>query len=108
LSYDSFQKNKDRMFRITNTAYRNGEYRGKDILTGYALGPLMKDQIPEVKTSVRTHPMYGGCILSYHPKSGDAVSFFEEKLQFVDSTFLNVFTYKAIQGDLKTEIFWRR
>ena len=104
LNYDSFQENRDRLFRITSTAYRNGELRGKDMLTGYALGPLMKDQIPEVKTSIRTHPMYGGCILSYQPKSGDPVALFEENLQFVDSTFLHAFTYNAIQGDLKTAL----
>src|SRR6478609_4136604 len=65
LSYDSFHKNATNIYRTTSTYYRGGELRGTSPLSGYAQGPALLADVPEVKTYVRTHPMYGGSVVSY-------------------------------------------
>ncbi|WP_317987643.1 ABC transporter permease [Parachryseolinea silvisoli] len=104
LSYDSFHKNATQIYRTTTSSYQNGEFRGTRPLSGYAQGPALLGDIPEVKAYVRTHPMYGGAVLSYMRDAGDPSTFHEDNIQFVDSTFLDVFTYRALQGDLRTAL----
>ena len=99
LSYDRFHKNAEHIYRATKSYYQNGEYRGTGIISGYAEGPLLQADLPEVKAYVRTHPMYGGAVVTYQG-DGEPVVFFEENLQFADSTFFDVFTYPVEAGDL--------
>src|SRR5688500_8451630 len=73
LSYDTFHKNAENIYRTTTAYYQNGEYRGTGVISGYAQGPSLLADIPGVKTYVRTHPMYGGAVISYTPASGDPV-----------------------------------
>ena len=106
LSYDRFHKNAANIYRTTTTYYQNGELRGSGVISSFAQGPSLMADIPEVKRYIRTHPMYGGAVLSYTPPSGDPVTFYEDQsnIQWVDSTFLDVFTYPAIHGDLNTAL----
>lgn len=104
LSYDSFHTNADRIYRTTTSHYRAGEFRGRGMLSGYAQGPALLADVPEIKSYVRTHPMYGGSVISYKRENGEPSTFFEESIQFVDSTFLDIFSYKALQGDLNTAL----
>jgi putative ABC transport system permease protein len=105
LSYDSFHEKGAHIFRTITTNYRNGELRGMGVLSGYAQGPALLADMPEVKTFIRTHPMYGGAVFTYNRDSGDPSSFREDdNTLWVDSTFFNVFTFKVVQGDLKSAL----
>ena len=104
LSYDRFHANAKTIYRMTTTSYQQGESRGTGIISGYALGPAMQSDLPEVKTFIRTHPMYGGAVANYKNKSGDAMIFREESMQFADSTFFDAFTYQAINGKLSAAL----
>jgi putative ABC transport system permease protein len=104
LSYDSFHKNAAQLYRTNTTYIQNGEVKGTSMISGYAQGPSLLADIPEVKRYIRTHPMYGGAVLSYKRDSGDPSTFFEENIQMVDSSFFDAFTYTAIKGDLKTAL----
>ena len=52
LSYDSFHKNAGQLYRTKTTTYRNGELRGSGILSGYAQGPSLLADVPEIKSYV--------------------------------------------------------
>lgn len=104
LSYDNFNRNASQIYRTISSSYRNGEFRGTQVISTYAQGPSLLLDEPEVKSYVRTHPMYGGAVVSYKRENGDPSIFHEDKMQFVDSTFLDVFTYSAMQGDLNTAL----
>jgi putative ABC transport system permease protein len=104
LSYDRFHENAAHVYRITNSYFQNGEARGTNIMTGYAFGPAIQSEMPEVKAFIRTHPMYGDAVISYDKESGDPLTFLEEGMQWVDSTFFDAFTYKAIRGNLNTAL----
>jgi len=104
LSYDSFHRNAGQLFRTNTSNYRNGEFRGAGILSGYAQGPSLLADVPEIKSYVRTHPMYGGAVVTFKRESGDPTTFHEEHIQWVDSTYLDMFTHVSIQGDLNTAL----
>ena len=104
LSYDQYHKNTANIYRTITTYKVNGEERGAIPLSGFAQGPSMLADIPEVKTYVRTHPMYGGAVLSYKRDGVDPSTFRESNIQFVDSTFFDVFTYTALKGSLSTAL----
>ena len=104
LSYDTYHHNAANVYRTTTTQYRQGESRGTSVLSGYAQGPALLADIPEVKRYTRTHPMYGGAVMSFARTGGEPSTFYEEGIQIVDSTFLDIFTYRAIQGDLSTAL----
>lgn len=104
LSFDKFNKDAAHIYRVTTSHYQNDELRGNYVVSGYALGPTLLSDIPEVKSYVRTHPMYGGAVATYKPDAGDPIIFQEETMQFADSTFFDVFTYEAKQGNLSTAL----
>jgi putative ABC transport system permease protein len=104
LSYDSFNKDASQIYRTVTSSYRNGEFRGSGVISGYAQGPSLLADEPEVEAYVRTHPMYGGAVVTYKRDAGDPSTFHEESMQFVDSTFLDVFTYSALEGNLNTAL----
>jgi len=102
LSYDNFHKNAANIYRVTTITYQNGELRGTNAVSGYALGPSLLSDIPEVKNYVRTHPMYGGAVISNNHTTGEPLRFTEENIQYADSTFFDVFSYEFIEGDNAT------
>ena len=48
LSYDSFHKDADNIYRTLSTDYRNGEIRGTSPISGFKQGPSLLADIPEV------------------------------------------------------------
>lgn len=104
LSYDAFNEKGDRIHRVITTTFQNGEKRGTNVISGYALGPSLLADIPEVKSYVRTHPMYGGAVATYNRPAGDPSVFHEDNMYFADSTFMNVFSYTSLQGNLSTAL----
>lgn len=98
LSYDRYNVNADRIYRIT-AFIKEPE---KDVMrwanTQYPLGPALKKDYPEVEESVR----FVGAGKSMY-KKGD-LHFYEDKVFFSDSTLFRVFTYSFIEGNPKTAL----
>ena len=100
LSYDNFHKNEDQIFRTLFTDYKNGEKISSSPKFGYNLGPALLQDLPEIKTYVRTHGIGGDkAVMSYTRGDGTSNQFQEENILFVDSTFLDVFTCEVMRGN---------
>ena len=100
LSYDDFNTDSANIYRTIESYYSGGELRGTSPNSGYAEGPALLADVPEVKAYVRTHPMYGGAVISNETAANGPLRFREEKtIQFVDSTFLRVFNHTVLLGD---------
>ncbi|HET6567261.1 MAG TPA: ABC transporter permease, partial [Rhodothermales bacterium] len=97
-SFDQFNANKDRIYRVVFQSTQNGEDRGYGASVGYILGPTMMQEVPGIVQYARVHPNYGDAVISYKGPAGDR-TFKEEKVFFVDSTFLSMFTYPLVKGD---------
>ena len=94
LSYDNFHQYKDRVYRTITSSYTNGEHRGDFPLSGYAQGPSMMQDYPEVEAYCRIHPQYGGAVVA-SGKNSQEVLLHEESMYYADSTFFDFFTYTA-------------
>lgn len=104
LSYDHQHTQASQIYRTVTIHYQGNELRSQSVVSSYAQGPALQTDMPEVKTYVRTHPMYGGAVVSYTRPSGDPSTFREDDLMFADSTFFDVFTHQVQQGDLRTAL----
>ncbi|HMG89848.1 MAG TPA: FtsX-like permease family protein, partial [Chryseolinea sp.] len=81
----------------TSSIYSSGEQWD---VAGHDFGPSLQSEIPEIKSFIRVHPMYGGGLVSYTNKSGKVVLFRETEIHYFDSTILTAFTFRPIYGQL--------
>jgi putative ABC transport system permease protein len=97
LSYDKYNKNADRIYRI------NSYIQEKDKNTDWALsqlpvGPTAKKDYPEVEEQVRFVNRERTLF-----KNGEN-SFYETKIYYVDSTVFKIFTYHFLEGNPATAL----
>ena len=98
LGYDRFYKNADRIFRI-NTDVRMGGANVHMAQTSDMMGQLLKKDYPQVEEYTRLYSNEGNKFI----KKGN--EFIDEKnVANADSTFFNVFTLPALEGDTKTAL----
>lgn len=100
LKYDRFFKQADRIYQVNLANTDNGI----EVLTGNtapAVGPAMVNEFPEIETCVRIHRP-GDKMVRYEQGSQEENYFTEKRILAVDSNFLQVFTYKTMEGDPAT------
>lgn len=89
LSFDRFNLNKDRIYRIVNHI-QDGSY----ITTPtYALAPVLKDTYPEVEDYARVWPWAASLI-----KYGD-IGFDNDRILLTDPGFFRMFTFPFLLGN---------
>jgi putative ABC transport system permease protein len=91
LSYDSFHKNADRVYRV-NSYIQERDKNTNWTLSQIPLGPTMKREYPEVEEMVRFVSRERTLF-----KAGEN-SFYETKAYYADSTVFNVFSHKFLEG----------
>lgn len=94
LSYDTFHPNADRIARVTMEFERgNSSSAQTAVTTGTKVGPQFKRTFPAVEEFVRT--WISSAII------GDGNNHFrEKKYLYADSSFLSVFNFPVLKGDL--------
>lgn len=90
-SFDRFHRHADEIVRL-NTVIDLTDQQNKYAATAFDVGPEIAERYPEVKHMVRMRYMSGAV------EYGDQ-RFDEGMLLFVDSTFLDVFTFEVLDGD---------
>jgi len=97
LSYDRFHANAGTLYRLEQE-----QDTGQDIMRHYsmpyALGPILKAEIPEILDAVRLASP--GSLLA---RSGEK-AFFENRIYAVDPQILHMFTFPLIKGDPATAL----
>ncbi|MBN1274620.1 MAG: ABC transporter permease [Candidatus Aminicenantes bacterium] len=100
LSFDRFQKNGDRIFRVVCEELQRGAWE-TGAGTPEPLGAALVEEFPEVVRAVRIyHPSW----VTKWAVSHEGRSFYEEDVYFTDSSFLEVFTFPLIKGDPETAL----
>src|SRR6266487_146144 len=98
LSYDQFNKNAADIYRVYNDRYQHGKLIQHGTITYSAIGKAMQDDFPEVVNHARVEP-YGKSIISNNNKKiGD------QNVIAVDNSFLTMFSYPLIVGDVLTAL----
>ncbi len=96
MSFDSFHPEKENTFRVVQTYYRNGEHLSSGVYTGYALGVLAKERIPEIEKMVRVHPQQEGLVVVN--EENDKI-FQEDNIWYVDEGFSELFEFPLKYGN---------
>jgi putative ABC transport system permease protein len=97
LSFDRYQANADRIFRIAQHAqWDGGEFHGAITPAPYAAA--MKNDFPEVEQTVRIDGEGGGTF-----KSGGK-EFRVGDMIFADQSFFKIFSYNFLYGDVNTAL----
>jgi putative ABC transport system permease protein len=98
LTYDRYNVNHDRIYRIVNEFDVRGS-NDRFAATSRALGPMLADDNPQIKAVVRfqSNANQGG-VAVHHGKD----TYLWKDSYFVDENVFDVFTHKIIYGDPKT------
>jgi putative ABC transport system permease protein len=91
LSFDQYHKNGDRIYRVqSHITEPDDEFTW--IVAQIPFGPQVKEDYPEVESVTRLFNFQRALFIN-----GDN-EFTEEDVYYADSTFFDIFTYKALEG----------
>ena len=98
LSYDRYNINADRIYRINGYIKEHDKDEMKWANTQFPLAPALKKDYPEVEEGIR---FVGADKRMY--KNGDR-RFYEEKIYYTDSNVFKIFTYPFLEGNPNTAL----
>ena len=93
LSYEDFQVNKDRIYRVQQDRYDNGKLSTQWAAGAYAAGNSFKDAIPEIEDYVKV--VGTGRVTTEIANQPIKI----EKVFFATNSFFSVFTYPLVGGN---------
>src|ERR1044072_2742302 len=96
LSYENFQVNKDRIYRVRQDRFDKGKISTQWAAGAYAVGNSFKDAIPEIEDYVK---VVGNGRVTTNVKNQPLKI---EKVYFTNASFFSIFTYPLIAGDKNT------
>ncbi len=94
--WDSFHKNSDNIYRVSQSLNFSGVEPHSIAFTGYPIAETMKEDLPEVVDAVRYRPVYSKIF------SNEDVRIMQRNIVYVDSTFLQIFSFPLLHGDAST------
>ncbi len=97
-SYESFNEHADQIYRITISGYQGSELVVQDAESYPTLGPLLKQERPEVLDYVRLHDDEDVVLGVEGMRSR------ESRLYFSDPSVLEIFSLDLIHGDPKSAL----
>lgn len=95
LSYENFQTNKNRIYRVQQDRYDNGKLSTQWAAGAYAAGNSFKDAIPEIEDYVKL--VQNGQVIAEINNQPVKI----EKVFFATGSFFSMFTYPLLSGDAK-------
>ena len=100
-SYDTFNNNSERIYRIQYNNYSNGELNFECAAAVPATGPAMKENFTEILEQARLFPM--GAVVSYDDPVMGLTSFREvNNIQATEPSVFKIFDIEFISGNPET------
>ena len=97
-SFDTFNEKAPNLYRVVITIERPGSKSTASATTGWAMGPAIQQEVPEVANFMRLHPDYDNAVV-FNPNNPDK-AFEEENVYYADSSIFKLFSYPLVAGDL--------
>ncbi|MCW5910493.1 MAG: ABC transporter permease [Cyclobacteriaceae bacterium] len=98
-SFESSHTNAKNIYRVVSSFYTDGK---TESFCGYDLGPNILNDFPEFRRFSRIH--HNGSVVTIDDDSQNHRKFKESVMLIADSTFLDMFTFKFIQGNSRTAL----
>jgi putative ABC transport system permease protein len=99
LSFDKFNTNHSRIYRINKITNEKDKQAQQDGITPGPLAPVVVKEIPEVEAAARFRPWFNEMLVSY-----DTVHVKLDDVAYADASFLNMFSFPLTKGDKKTAL----
>lgn len=96
-SYDTFHSNNENLYRVQYNSYKDGITIFECAAAVPAVGKAMKENFPEIEDYAIAFPSAG--VVSY----GD-INFREERVQLATPSWLTMFDWELIQGDIASAL----
>ncbi|MEP7108299.1 MAG: ABC transporter permease, partial [Ferruginibacter sp.] len=96
-NYDSFQKDKDEIYRVESYFSKGGNVSDSWVTSSFGYGPAMKKEFPQVKSFLRIDNLDCEKMVRYKNNI-----YREPRVVLADSNFFSFFSYKLLIGDPKT------
>ena len=93
LSYENFQTNKDRIYRVEQDRYDNGKLSTQWAAGAFGVGNAFKDAIPEIEEYVKV--IQNNKVITEVQNQPLKI----DKVFFATNSFFNVFTYPLVAGN---------
>ncbi|MEM9984952.1 MAG: ABC transporter permease, partial [Bacteroidota bacterium] len=97
-SFDRFHEDVERIYRVTNDRYQQGELIQHGTITYAPVGPQMDVDFPEIDAHTRLEPYWDV------PVEVDKQIFTESGVLFVDTLFPEIFDFPWLMGDPKAAL----
>lgn len=103
MSYDNFHENKDRIYRINQSAIWGDDWEQQMPGTGPNVAIALRTDIPEFEevTKVLAPEPFA---VSFREEDKAVISFLQDNLLIVEENFLSVFSFEMIEGDFSTAL----
>ncbi len=98
LSYDGFHNDSDNIYRVQMNRYDGNELLFESAVTFPAVGPALKNDLPETNEFLRILP-FGTGIYRYSSPDGGIISFNEIRSVYADANFFTLFNFKLLKGN---------
>jgi putative ABC transport system permease protein len=96
LSYDRYNKNADRIYRLTEVLHLPKEDNARAV-TSPPMAPILQVSLPEILKTVRIN--FSERVLSYKE-----TKLFDSKVIYADPTLFDIFTFPMVQGNPHTAL----
>ena len=96
-SFDDFNTNAAQLYRVKQTTIKGGGAPEIGALSGYAMGPALAQNVPEVVRFARIHPDYSDPVIANAAEPEKV--FKEERVYYADAALLQMFSYPLVLGD---------
>ena len=99
LSFDHFNKNHTRIFRVNKITNEKDKQAQLDGLTPGRLAPALEKEIPEVAAATRFRPWFSEMLVGH-----DSVKLKLKDVSYADPYFLEIFDFPLVRGDKTTAL----
>lgn len=99
LTFDQFNQNHDRIYRINKVTNDKGKQPQQDGITPGNLAPALGKEIPEIAAACRFRPWFTEMLVSY-----DTVKISLDDVAYADNSLLTMFDFPLIKGDKKSAL----
>src|SRR5580765_1941487 len=100
-SYENFIQNKENVYRVALTNFRNNEAIGASAENYPAVGPAFKSEFPELLNYARLYNMgyKNNVVITNENAKPEPIAFKQTRFLYADSCFLSMMGYEMIKGN---------
>ncbi|MEP5612175.1 MAG: ABC transporter permease [Cyclobacteriaceae bacterium] len=96
-SYDNFHPDTANTYRVVMDMYNQNELSTRSAPVYPAVGPGLREDLPEIVDFVRILP-FGDGVYSVKDENGQLIRFNEERAVFADANFFSLFGFELVGG----------